>query len=149
MEEFLGDTSVEAALGAFNELYGKYKYMEKSLESSKSVYKSKLPETQQTLELVEAMKKKGEDDEEMIVDYSLCDTIYAKAKVSTEDQKVYLWIGAQTMVEYSYDEALELLNTQVMDNNYHIKISFRSLSLNVTLCETCTAYPMSTEDRRA
>ena len=39
--EFLGDISVEAALGALNELYSKYKFMESSFEKSKNVYKSK------------------------------------------------------------------------------------------------------------
>lgn len=39
--EFLGDVSVEAALGALNELYSKYKFMESSFEKSKNIYKSK------------------------------------------------------------------------------------------------------------
>jgi hypothetical protein len=39
VEEFLGDKSVEAALGALNELYSKYKFMESSFEKSKGVYK--------------------------------------------------------------------------------------------------------------
>ena len=73
-----------------------------------------MPEIRQTLELVQAMKKKVDSEEEMIVDYSLCDTIYSKAKVNTADQKVYLWIGAQTMIEYSYDEAENLLETQLI-----------------------------------
>lgn len=81
MEEFLGDKSVEAALGALNELYSKYKYMESSFERSKSIYKSKIPEIEQTIELLEIMQKKMEDNEEMITNYSLCDTIFAKAKV--------------------------------------------------------------------
>ena len=77
----MGDCSVEAALGAFNELYSKYKYMETSFEKSKNVYKSKIPEVEQTLELVKLMKQKQEDEEEMFTNYSLCDTLYAKAKV--------------------------------------------------------------------
>jgi len=59
------------------------------------------------------MKKKDDKDEDVVVDYSLCDTIYAKAKVDTNDQKVYLWIGAHTMVEYNYNEAILLLETQL------------------------------------
>ena len=34
-------------------------------------------------------------------------------KVSTEEGKVYLWIGANTMVEYGYEEAIELLEGQL------------------------------------
>ena len=63
------------------QLYSKYKYMEGSFERSKVSYKSKLPDIEQTLELIKIMKKKAENDEEMFTNYSLCDTIYAKAKV--------------------------------------------------------------------
>ena len=56
--------------------------MEGSFERSKATYKSKIPDIEQTLELIKIMKKKSEDDEEMFTNYSLCDTIYAKAKVS-------------------------------------------------------------------
>lgn len=77
----MGDTSAEAALGAFNELYSKYKYMESSFERSKNVYKSKIPEIEQTLELIRSMVRKQEEDEEMIVNYNISDTLYSKAKV--------------------------------------------------------------------
>ena len=81
VEEFLGDVSVESALGAFNELYSKYKYMETSFERSKNVYKSKIPEIEQTLELIKLMIKKEEDGDDMVTNYNICDTIYAAAKV--------------------------------------------------------------------
>lgn len=92
VELFLGDVSVESALGAFNELYSKYKYMETSFERSKNVYKSKIPEIEQTLELIKLMIKKEEEDEEMITNYNLCDTIYAAAKVGGF---VILWIDTK------------------------------------------------------
>ncbi len=83
MDEFLGELSVEACLGALNELYSKYKYMETSFERSKNIYKSKIPEIEQTLEMVRLMLKKQEEEEDMVTNYSLSDTIYAKAEVST------------------------------------------------------------------
>ena len=82
VDEFLGDMSVESALGAFNDLYSKYKYMETSLERSKAIYKSKIPETEQTLEIIKLMIKKDESEEEMLTNYSLCDTVFATAKVN-------------------------------------------------------------------
>jgi len=84
VEQFLSEgATVETALGAFNELYSKYKYMETSFERSKNVYKSKIPEIEQTLELIKLMIKKEEEEEEMITNYNLCDTIYAAAKVAS------------------------------------------------------------------
>ncbi|KAJ1418478.1 Prefoldin subunit-domain-containing protein [Ochromonadaceae sp. CCMP2298] len=120
VELFLGDVSVESALGAFNELYSKYKYMESSFERSKNVYKSKIPEIEQTLELIKLMIHKKEEDEEMITNYNLCDTIYAAARVDIASEKVYLWVGASTMVEYGYAEALALLENQLVQS--HAKI---------------------------
>ena len=83
VEDFLKITSAnaETAIGAFNELYQKYKYMESSFEKNKQIYKSKIPDIEQTLETIRLMKKKQENDEEMLTYYSLCDTIYTKAKV--------------------------------------------------------------------
>jgi hypothetical protein len=79
--EFLKTYAIEATLGALNELYSKYKYMETSFEKSKSVYKSKLPEITQSIELIEIMKEKQDKEEEMVTQFNLCDTVYAKAKV--------------------------------------------------------------------
>lgn len=73
--------TVESSIGAFNELYSKYKYMENSFIRSKNVYKSKIPEIEQTLELVKVMNNAKESENEVFANYSLCDTIYAKAKV--------------------------------------------------------------------
>jgi hypothetical protein len=55
--------------------------MEQSFEKSKNVYKSKLPVIEQTLDLIRTLQKKKEDDEEVVTQYSLCDTLYAQAKV--------------------------------------------------------------------
>lgn len=79
--DFLKTATIESTLGALNELYSKYKYMETSFEKSKSVYKSKLPEITQSIELIEQMKSKQEKDEELITQFNLSDTVYAKAKV--------------------------------------------------------------------
>ena len=73
--------AIEAALGVFNELYSKYKYMETSFERSKNVYKAKIPEIEQTIELIKLMIEKHEAEEEFITNYNLCDTLYSSAKV--------------------------------------------------------------------
>ena len=42
-------------------------------------------------------------------------------QVHTEEQKLGLWIGANTMVEYTYDEAFELLTGQLAAS--HLKLA--------------------------
>ena len=88
--------------------------MEKSFDQSKNVYKAKIPDIKQTLDMINILRKKKEESEDVEVNYSLCDTIFARAKVQTDLGKVCLWIGASTMVEYSYDEAIDLLTTQLV-----------------------------------
>lgn len=143
MDEFLEHPklTVEIALGALNDLYSKYKYMETSFERSKNTYKAKIPETIQTIELVKMMIKKSDAGEEMTTNYNLCDTIYAKANVDTASRKVYLWIGASTMVEYNYDEALALLEQQLqetkvkveelMEDLYHLRGNSITVEVNM------------------
>jgi len=102
------------------QLYSKYKYMEGSFEKTKNIYKGKIPEVEQTLELLKLMKVKRDDDEEMLTNYSLCDTIYAKAKVDVAADKVALYVGAKTFIEYSIEECLVQLQEQIAAS--HLKL---------------------------
>ena len=88
--------------------------------STNSIYKSKVPDIQQTLDIINALMRKRDESEEMLVNYALCDTVYAKAKIEPSVGKVCLWIGASTMVEYTYEEAFELLTQQLAQT--HAKI---------------------------
>lgn len=121
VDEFLGEHTVESALGSYQELYGKYKYMESHFEKSKAVYKGKLPDITQTLDTVTLLKAQQDAGEAVYTNYSLSDTVFAKAKIDTSVGKVCLWIGASTMVEYTYDEAIELLKTQLAQTESKIK----------------------------
>lgn len=56
--------------------------MESSFEKSKMVYVSKLPEFEQTLEIIDLMKQRQQNGEAVITHYSLCDTLFAQAEVS-------------------------------------------------------------------
>lgn len=58
------------------------------------------------------LKSKKEEEEPIITRYNLADTIYAKAQVDCSRGIVNLWLGANVMLEYSYDEALELLTSK-------------------------------------
>lgn len=94
--------------------------MEQSFEKSKGVYKSKLPVIEQTIDLIKTLQKKKEEDEEVVAHYSLCDTLYSTAQVDTSESKICLWVGASTMVEYTYEEGLELLSNQLTQSHEKI-----------------------------
>ena len=73
----------------------------------------KIPEIERALDIINQLAKPKEDDFE--VDYMICDTIYSKAKVNKDISKVNLWLGANTMVEFTFDESKKLLGRN-LDN---------------------------------
>ena len=117
--------------------------MEKSFDNSKAVYKQKVPDITQTLDMVKLLIARREEnpDEEVLVNYSLSDTLYAKAKITPNIGKVNLWIGASTMVEYTYEEAVELLENQLTQTHakieelnedlYHLRGSSITIEVNM------------------
>lgn len=68
----------------------------------------KLPEIERSLEMLEMLKAKRDAEEILETHFSLADNVYASARVEPED-KVCLWLGANVMMEYSYEEAETLL----------------------------------------
>ena len=105
-----------------NELYQKYKYMEQSIMRSRQSLKVKLPDIKKTLEMVAMLKSKYEGDEkELSTNFLLSDNIWAKATVPNTTGKVGLWLGANVMVEYTYDEALKLLGKNLANAEQKLK----------------------------
>ena len=88
------------------------------MQKNKANYKDKLPELTKSIAIVEHLKQKqeDEDDEPTTADFNLSDNIYTKATLDVSG-KVCLWLGANVMLEYSYDEALEMLNRNLAGAN--------------------------------
>jgi prefoldin subunit 5 len=58
--------------------------------------------------------------------FELADSLYANATITNEN-KVCLWLGANVMLEYEYDEAFELLTKNLKNAN----INLESLELDL------------------
>jgi Prefoldin subunit len=94
--------------------------------------KQKIPELQKSIAAIQTLVAKttqqqdqqsdGNDKNKPIhIRYALCDNIYAKARLSSPSSSstttasgpghpvVYLWLGANVMLEYEYEEALTFL----------------------------------------
>jgi len=51
----------------------------------------------------------------------LADTLYAKATIDLKTQNsVFLWLGANVMMEYPYDEAETLLQANLKNSKSHL-----------------------------
>ncbi|KAK0534779.1 hypothetical protein OC834_001759 [Tilletia horrida] len=114
VEQHVGgaDKPVEPALRKFQEATAKYKFMEASTAQRRKALEDKIPDIRKTLQMVEHLKTLKEAEEDMETMFELNDTLYAKAKIPPVDT-VNLWLGANVMLSYPLDEAIELLRTKL------------------------------------
>lgn len=104
--------------------------MEVNLLQRRKVLEDKIPEIEKTIAMVEFLTEKQQGGEPVYTDYELNDTLYCKAKVEPSGT-VYLWLGvsdcwsadeqvdnvslcdqANVMLEYTFDEAKDLLSSK-------------------------------------
>ncbi|ETV76096.1 hypothetical protein H257_09635 [Aphanomyces astaci] len=111
---FVGADPVEGIIGALQQLFSKYKFMETNLTKTKQSLKVKVPDTKKDLAMLEHLISQRGKDADIETHFSLADNVFAKATIDAEVQTVCIWLGANVMVEYSFDEALALLK-----NNLH------------------------------
>ena len=73
--------------------------------------KQKLPDIKKALEIVSFLKDSSKDTKSSPIKtkFALCENVWANASIKNDTGTVCLWLGADTMVEYPYDEAVELL----------------------------------------
>ncbi|TBU46841.1 Prefoldin subunit 3 [Dichomitus squalens] len=133
--EFLGpDPNPENALKEFQAALAKYRYMDNNLAQRRRGLEEKIPDIKKTLAMVEFLQERREgksaakdgdeddlDDDEGDVDVSgkpltttfeLNDTLYAEAELEDTDS-VYLWLGANVMLEYKIPAAVTLLRSKL------------------------------------
>mmetsp|Transcript_50258 Transcript_50258/g.116679 ORF Transcript_50258/g.116679 Transcript_50258/m.116679 type:complete len:303 (+) Transcript_50258:55-963(+) len=112
-------------VGKLQELYSKYQYMQSSLAAQRSSLKTKLPDIVSALETVNHLierRTKATAAEPTEYTYQLCENIWCKASAPPSNH-VCLWLGANCMLEYTLDEAVELLTT----NEINARASLKSL----------------------
>ena len=93
--------------------------------------KSKIPDIKKALEIVDFLKEKSKDTKSTGIEakYALCENVWASASVKNDTGKVCLWLGADTMVEYTYDEALELLKKNLSNAEKYLESVVKILLL--------------------
>jgi len=87
--------------------------MQSSITSQRASLKVKLPDIASALETVNHLierRDKSEEGETGEYTYQLAENIWAKASAPASN-KVCLWLGANCMLEYTLEEAVELLRT--------------------------------------
>ncbi|KAI9230859.1 MAG: Prefoldin subunit-domain-containing protein [Piptocephalis tieghemiana] len=103
---------VENRLRQFSEMVSKYKFMEANLLQRKKNLLNKRPELEKSLAMVQFLAARKDAETSMETHYELNDTLYAQAKISST-KTVNLWLGANVMLEYTLEEAEELLSNKL------------------------------------
>ncbi|ODQ66636.1 Prefoldin, subunit 3 [Nadsonia fulvescens var. elongata DSM 6958] len=135
---------VESILKSFQDMLQKYKFMEMSTLRREAGLKEKIPDIQKTLDMVKFLDASCNTDgelESITTSYELNDTLYAKAKITPRDT-VYLWLGANVMLEYTNEEAIDLLSSKLKsakDSLESCKEDLEFLRENITTVEVNTA----------
>ena len=88
-----------------------YRMVESRLQQERLRLSSKMPYIARSLDQVHLLLEKKEAQEPVTLDFEVTDNVYAKAKIDNP-QSVLLWLGANVMLEYSLEEAKELLSGQ-------------------------------------
>lgn len=142
------EAEFESTLNTFQDRLQQYKYMEMSKKQQLGDLNIKIPDIEKNLAVITLLREKKatqDDDEDQLIEvnYELDSTLYTKATVDTENlNSVFLWLGAEVMLEYPLDEAVELLNTRLENNRNElisVKEDLEFLRENITTMEVNTA----------
>jgi prefoldin subunit 5 len=147
------DADFERTMKAFQDRLQQYKYMELSKKQQLGNLKVKIPDIEKNLEVISHIKERkadgkdedeGQEEENVIeTNYEVNDTLYTRAKINVDTlNSVYLWLGAEVMLEYPLDEAVDLLEERLKNNKELLKIVKEDLEFlkeNITTMEVNTA----------
>ncbi|KAG0670065.1 prefoldin subunit 3 [Maudiozyma exigua] len=156
VEEYIKDPNdFELVFSKFQERLSMYKYMQESKASTVKQLRVRVPDIEHTLQVCETLQQQDDDDDDqMEVNYQLNDTLYTKAVVDTKDKKVGLWLGADVMLEYPVEEAVDLLKERHKTAQKSLETALEDVEFlreNITTMEVNCArlYNWDVERRRA
>ncbi|WFC94232.1 hypothetical protein MBRA1_000862 [Malassezia brasiliensis] len=128
-------------LQKFQEAISKYKFMEMSTAQRRQGLEQKIPDISNTLKMVEYLKKHKDDPEPVETTFELNDTLYARAKLDPIE-RVHLWLGANVMLAYDIDEAIDLLREKLSNAKANMAAANEDLGFlrdQITTMEVNTA----------
>lgn len=108
VEAFMKGKECDTVVAQLNEHLRLFRMKEQEVLQRRIRLINKLPELERTLDIVKELITRAEQDEELITDFELANTVYAKAKIPPA-KTVNLWLGAGVMLEYPLAEARSLL----------------------------------------
>lgn len=148
----------ERVFGKFQERLSQYRFMQQSKTATVRQLHTRVPDIRNSLCLCEELAKKDEK-EPLQMDFALNDTLYMRAKVDRcagskdEPSRVGLWLGADVMLEYPVEEAIQVLKEKLTEAERNLEDAQEDLEFlreNITTMEVNCArlYNWDVEHRR-
>ncbi|KAK5580270.1 hypothetical protein RB653_000285 [Dictyostelium firmibasis] len=124
VEDFVKDKDIENVFKQLQEAYQKYKFFESKLSNNISMLTQRSKQLQESLDIVNHVENKS--SESFSVQYELSEGVYSSAEVN-EPKSIYLWLGANVMLEYSFEEAREVLRKNKDSVDLQLRESIQDL----------------------
>eukprot|EP01125_Pyxidicula_operculata_P007894 TRINITY_DN2667_c0_g1_i1.p2 TRINITY_DN2667_c0_g1~~TRINITY_DN2667_c0_g1_i1.p2 ORF type:complete len:182 (-),score=39.49 TRINITY_DN2667_c0_g1_i1:1252-1797(-) len=155
VEEFMSSNGepADVVLEKLQNEYRKLKQTEARLVEQKDVIKQKLPDIKRALEIVNHLKSQQDSKTPVITHFEVTNHIWAEAEVKPQTKSVYLWLGANVMVECPFDEALELLTNNLTQGQkaleqYSVDLDYLKDQITVTEVNIARVYNWDVKERR-
>ncbi|XP_031846811.1 prefoldin subunit mgr [Nomia melanderi] len=107
-----GNKSADKVLQMLDENNGKYKFMEYNLIHKRRRLQAKIVDLEKSLEMIKKLQSESTNNKDIETHFLLSEQVFAKALIPPTD-KVCLWLGANVMLEYTLDEAQEMLKKNI------------------------------------
>ncbi|RAL38577.1 hypothetical protein DM860_002555 [Cuscuta australis] len=140
---YLADSGLEvnSALAFLQERLQQYRVVEMKLLAQQRDLQAKIPDIEKCLDIVAALQAKKAAREALIADFEVSEGIYSRARIEDTDS-VCLWLGANVMLEYSFDEATSLLQKNLENAKASLEVLVGDLQFlrdQVTISQVMTA----------
>ncbi|XP_031097516.1 probable prefoldin subunit 3 [Ipomoea triloba] len=143
VQAYLTDSGLEvnSALAFFQERLQQYRVVEMKLLAQQRDLQAKIPDIEKCLDIVATLQAKKAASEALIADFEVSEGIYSRARIEDTDS-VCLWLGANVMLEYSFDEATSLLQKNLENAKASLEVLVADLQFlrdQVTITQVMTA----------
>ncbi|KAF5950806.1 hypothetical protein HYC85_012799 [Camellia sinensis] len=99
---------VNSSLSFLQERLQQYRLVEMKLLAQQRDLQAKIPDIEKCLDVVATLQAKKGTGGAVLADFEVSEGIYSRARIEDTDS-VCLWLGANVMLEYSCEEATDLL----------------------------------------
>ncbi|KAG9457800.1 hypothetical protein H6P81_002308 [Aristolochia fimbriata] len=117
---------VNSALAFLQERLQQYKIVEMKLLAQQRDLQAKIPDIEKCLDIVGTLQAKKGAGEALIADFEVSEGIYSRARIEDMDS-VCLWLGANVMLEYSCEEANNLLQKNLENAKASLEVLVEDL----------------------